>query len=128
MTVDPGRQARSFGPLGAGATGLARLCLVAGMCSIFLVMAGAAAPEPARDLIYWIQRAVVALAILTLLVVFFRHPWPSQRPAGLTEVLAYSPMLFLATWVTGVWPGVFVAPLIPLLAVGAWITERARRD
>jgi hypothetical protein len=94
------------------------------MCSIFIVMAGTAAPDAAKDSIYWVQRVIVAAAILTLLAIFFKYPRPSRRPEGLTEVLIYSTMLFLATWVTGIWPGVFVAPLIPVLVLGSWIAER----
>jgi hypothetical protein len=97
------------------------------MSSIVIVMLASAVPDPAKDVIYWIQRAIVGVAIVTLLGVFFKHPLPSQRPEGLTEVLIASTGLFLAAWVTGVWPGVFIAPLLPLLVVGSWLIERLRR-
>jgi hypothetical protein len=97
------------------------------MCSIFIVGLASAVPDPARDAIYWIQRAIVGVAIVTLLGVFFKYPIPSQRPEGLTEVLVASSGLFLATWVTGIWPGVFLAPLLPVLVVGSWFAERLRR-
>ncbi|MER7486213.1 hypothetical protein ABTY20_09995 [Streptomyces sp. NPDC126497] len=97
------------------------------MTSIFLVMIAGALPSPAKDAVYWIQRTIVAGAILTLLALFFKNPLASRRPEGLTEVFIYSSGLFLATWVTGVWAGVFAAPLIPLLTIGSWITERIRR-
>lgn len=126
--MESNRQDRTSGRLGEGATALAKLCLIVGMCSIFLVMGASAVPEAAKDVIYWIQRAIVGAAILTLLGIFFKYPLPSQRPKGLTEVLVFSTALFLATWVTGVWPGVFVAPLLPLLVLGSWIVERLRRD
>jgi hypothetical protein len=98
------------------------------MTSIFLVMIAGALPNSAKDAVYWIQRAIVAGAILALLGLFFRHPLASQRPEGLTEVFIYSFGLFLAAWVTGVWVGVFMAPLVPLLTIGSWIIERVRRD
>ncbi|WP_309060324.1 hypothetical protein [Streptomyces sp.] len=122
------RQNRSYGRLGEGPTALAKLCLIIGMSSIFLVMIAGALPSSAKDVVYWLQRIIVAAAILTLLGLFFRHPLPSRRPEGLTEVFIYSSGLFLAAWVTGVWAGVFAAPLIPLLTLGSWITERLRRD
>ncbi|KAF3466834.1 hypothetical protein [Streptomyces sp. Tu 3180] len=122
------QQSRSYGRLGQGPTALAKLCLIIGMSSIFLVMIAGALPSPTKDIVYWIQRVIVAAAILTLLGLFFRHPLPSRRPEGLTEVFIYSSGLFLATWVTGVWAGVFMAPLIPLLTLGSWIAERLRRD
>ncbi|MBJ6644512.1 MULTISPECIES: hypothetical protein [unclassified Streptomyces] len=122
------RQSRSYGHLGEGPTALAKLSLIIGVSSIFLVMIAGALPPSAKDSVYWIQRIIVAAAILALLGIFFRHPLPSRRPEGLTEVFIYSPGLFLAAWVTGVWAGVFAAPLIPLLALGSWITERLRRD
>ncbi|MFE2276990.1 hypothetical protein ACFXAE_06930 [Streptomyces sp. NPDC059454] len=98
------------------------------MTSIFLVMIAGALPASAKDAVYWIQRAIVAGAIFTLLGLFFRYPLASRRPEGLTEVFIYSFGLFLATWVTGVWAGVFAAPLVPLLTIGSWIIERVRRD
>lgn len=107
---------------------MAKLCLIIGMSSIFLVMIAGALPSSAKDVVYWLQRIIVAAVILTLLGLFFRHPLPSRRPEGLTEVFIYSSGLFLAAWVTGVWAGVFAAPLIPLLTLGSWITERLRRD
>ncbi|MGA5120194.1 hypothetical protein [Streptomyces pseudogriseolus] len=122
------RQVRSYGHLGTGPTGLARLCLIIGVSSIFLVMIAGALPPSAKDGVYWVQRIIVAAAVLTLLGIFMRHPLPSRRPEGLTEVLIYSPGLFLAAWVTGVWVGVFAAALVPLLALGSWITERMLRD
>lgn len=125
--MNPNGQSRTPGRLGEGATALARLCLIVGMCSIFIVMAASAVPEPAKDVMYWIQRAIVGATILTLLGIFFKYPLPSQRPEGLTEVLIFSAALFLATWVTGLWPGVYVAPLLPVLVVGSWIAERLRR-
>lgn len=123
----PNRQNSTYGRLGEGATGLARLCLTVGMCSIFIVMLASAAPDSAKDAIYWIQRAIVAAAILTLLGIFVKYPLPSRRPEGLTEALVYSTGLFLAAWVTGIWPGVFVAALLPLLVLGSWVAERLRR-
>jgi hypothetical protein len=96
------------------------------VCSIFIVGAASGAPDPAKDVIYWIQRTIVSVAIVTLLAIFFKYPLPSQRPEGLTEVLVASTGLFLATWVTGIWPGVFVAPLLPILVVGSWLMERLR--
>jgi hypothetical protein len=91
-------------------------------------MLAPAVPDPASAVIYWIQRTIVAVAITVLLVSFFKHPIPSQRPEGLTEVLVASTGLFLAAWVTGVWLGVFLAPLLPLLVVGSWLLERLRRN
>lgn len=122
------RHPQTFGHLGAGATVLAKLCLIVGMCSIFLIMLASGTPDPIKDVIHWIQRIIVALTIGTLLVIFFKYPLPSRRPEGLTEVLVASTALFLAAWVTGVWPGVFAALLIPLLVIGSSITERLRRD
>lgn len=118
---------RTYGGLGEGPTGLARLCLVVGVSSIFLVMFTRVLPRSAGDAVYCFQRTLVVAAVLTLLVLFFKHPLPSRRPEGLTEVFAFSPSLFLAAWVTGVWAGVFVAPLVPLLALGSWVAEKLRR-
>ncbi|MFI1961746.1 hypothetical protein ACH46L_31230 [Streptomyces althioticus] len=114
--------------LGEGPAALAKLCLLIGVSSIFLVMIAGALPPSVKEIVYWVQRIIVAAVILTLLGFFFRHPVPSRRPEGLTEVFIYSPGLFLAAWVTGVWAGVFAAPLIPLLAFGSWIAERFSRD
>jgi hypothetical protein len=97
------------------------------MCSIFIVMLASAVPESAKDVMYWIQRAIVGAAILILLGIFCKYPLPSRRPQGLTEVLIFSAALFLATWVTGLWPGVYVAPLLPILVIGSWLVERLRR-
>ncbi len=125
--MEANRRSHAFGRLGEGPTGLAKLCLIVGMCSIFIAALGSAAPDPAKDVIYWIQRAIVGVAIAILLAIFFKHPLPSQRPEGLTGVLAASSGLFFAAWVTGIWPGVFIAPLLPLLVVGSWCVERLRR-
>lgn len=125
--MNSNRQDRTDGRLGGGATALARLCLIVGMCSIFIVMAASAVPDPAKDVMYWIQRSIVGAAILILLGIFFKYPLPSQRPEGLTEALIFSTALFLATWVTGLWPGVYVAPLLPILVIGSWVVERLRR-
>lgn len=122
------RRTLGYGQRGGGPTALAKLCLIIGVSSIFLVMIAGALPPSLKDAVYWVQRIIVGAAILTLLALFLRHPIPSRRPEGLTEVFIYSPGLFLAAWVTGVWAGVFAAPLIPLLALGAWMTERLRRD
>ncbi|MEU4484134.1 hypothetical protein AB0H94_04430 [Streptomyces purpurascens] len=125
--MEANRQSHTFGRLGEGPTGLAKLCLIVGMCSIFIAALGSSAPDPAKDIIYWIQRAIVGGAIVILLAIFFKHPLPSQRPEGLTGVLIASAGLFLAAWVTGIWPGVFIAPLLPLLVAGSWCVERLRR-
>ncbi|MFF7310285.1 hypothetical protein [Streptomyces sp. NPDC008137] len=126
--MEVNRGSYAFGRLGEGPTGLAKICLIAGMSSIFIVLLGSAASEPAKDVIYWVQRAIVGVAILVLLGIFFKYPLPSQRPEGLTGVFIASVGLFLATWVTGIWPGVFIAPLLPILVVISWCVERLRRD
>ncbi|MFE0571525.1 hypothetical protein ACFW21_05120 [Streptomyces albogriseolus] len=118
---------RTYGGLGEGPTALARLCLIVGVSSIFLVMVAGVLPPYAKEAVYWFQRALVTASVLTLLGLLFSHPRPSRRPKDLTEVFIYSPSLFLAAWVTGVWAGVFVAPLVPLFALGAWVAEKLRR-
>ncbi|MFE9027614.1 hypothetical protein ACFYOA_15300 [Streptomyces iakyrus] len=125
--MNPNGQSRTPSRLGEGPTALARLCLIVGMCSIFIVMLASAVPESAKDVMFWIQRSIVSAAILILLGLFFKYPLPSRRPQGLTEVLIFSTALFLATWVTGLWPGVYVAPLLPILVIGSWLVERLRR-
>lgn len=117
---------RTYGGSGEGPTALARLCLIVGVSSIALVMIAGVLPPHARDAIYWLQRTLVIASVLTLLALLFKHLRPARRPEGLTEVFVYSPSLFLAAWVTGIWVGVFVAPLIPLLALGSWAVDKLR--
>ncbi|MEU6906715.1 hypothetical protein ABZ935_15415 [Streptomyces coeruleorubidus] len=75
----------------------------------------------------WIQRGVVSAAIVCLLVLFFQHPRPERRPAGLTHAMAISFMLVLPAIVTSYWVGVIGAFVTPLLVIGSAIWERARR-
>ncbi|MYY85160.1 MULTISPECIES: hypothetical protein [unclassified Streptomyces] len=113
--------------LGGGATAVARLCLIVGFGSVFLVAIAAGVPDSAKDAVYWVQRAVVSAAILVLLWLFVRNPRPSRHPEGLTLTLLLSFCLAVAALATGFWPGFFAGLLTPLLTAGSWLVERIRR-
>ncbi|MFH8487884.1 hypothetical protein [Streptomyces longisporoflavus] len=118
---------RSTGRLGGGHIAMARLCLIVGLGSVFVVAVAARLDDPAKGIVYWIQRGIVTAAVLTLLWLFIKNPRHSERPGELTLALGVSASLFLAALVTGFWPGVFAAFLTPLLVVGSWLTERLGR-
>lgn len=123
----PGTNASFVARLGGGVTALAKICVMTGMVSIILVIAAGSMPEAAKTATVWFQRGIVLAAALTLFYIFIRHPLASRRPEGLTEPLLWSLGLFLAAWVTGVWVGVFITPVAPILVVGSLIVERIRR-
>ncbi|MFF4566007.1 hypothetical protein [Streptomyces sp. NPDC001435] len=116
-----------LGRLGGGEAAIAKSCVIVGLASIVLVAVGARLPDEAKDTLYWLQRGIVAVAILILLGLFIRHPRHSGRPEGLTQPLGLSFSLALASLVTGFWPGVFAALVTPLLVAGSWLMERSGR-
>ncbi|MGW1713667.1 hypothetical protein [Streptomyces sp. NPDC002156] len=111
--------------LGGGVIAVAKLCIIGGLASIVIVAMAARLSDPAKESLYWLQRGIVSVAILTLLWIFIRHPRHSDRPEGLTQPLALSVVLTLAALATGFWPGVFAALVTPLLVLGAWLTGRS---
>ncbi|MEU5596992.1 hypothetical protein [Streptomyces sp. NPDC020298] len=125
--MNPNTQTGFLGRLGGGEIAVAKLCVIVGLASIAVVVVAARLPDTAKESLYWLQRGIVSVAILTLLSLFIRHPRHSSRPQGLTQPLGLSFCLALASLVTGFWPGVFAALVTPLLVVGFWLAERSSR-
>lgn len=113
--------------LGGGPVALAKICIIGGFASVFVVAIAARLPETAKDTLYWIQRGIVFAAIITLLILFIKYPRPASRPEGLTLPLAMSIALALASLVTAFWPGVFAALVTPFLVAVSWLWEKFNR-
>lgn len=128
MSPNPPDRERSFGPLGSGHTGLARLCVLVGFGSVFLVAVGSRLPDAGRQAVYWTQRSIVLACVLTALWLFVRNPRHTGRPGDLTQALGLTVFLALAALTTAFWPGVVAALLTPLLIAGSWLIERFSRD
>ncbi|MER5574224.1 hypothetical protein [Streptomyces massasporeus] len=114
--------------LGGGVVALARLCSIVPFVYLFVYVGGAFfIPKSLGPAWVWLQRGVVAAAIVCLLVLFVQHARPERRPAELTHAMVISFMLVLPAIVTSFWAGVFGALLTPLLVLGSIMWERARR-
>lgn len=122
----PYMPARAVPSVAHPAWNVARFCCVVPVVGIIVYMIlGLITPSLAQWYL-WALRVLVSAALLTLLVILLRHPWRRHRPTGLTWVLAMSWVLILPALVTAYWPGVFAAPLVPLLTGVLALVERSR--